>query len=131
MDEKLRQRAETVLQTTQGGVGQRETRQTLSTDQAFQELLLYQIELEVQNEDLRRSQDALQPAQDRYFDFYDLAPVGYCTVNDAGRILQANLTTAHMLGTPREALEQQEIARFICADDQDAYYFMPQRLRKV
>jgi PAS domain-containing protein len=97
----------------------------------LQELQLYQIELEMQNEELRRSQDALQAAQDRYFDFYDLAPVGYCTVNEAGQLLLANLTTAQMLGIPREALEQQEIARFICADDQDAYYFMPQRLRKV
>lgn len=130
MDDQLRQRAATVLQKTQGGEGQIEAKQALTVDQAFKELQLHQIELEMQNEELRRSQDALQAAQDRYFDFYDLAPVGYCTVDETGQILQANITTASMLGMSREALEQQDITRFIDANDQEVLYLMRQRLKE-
>ncbi|MDI1244365.1 MAG: diguanylate cyclase, partial [Rhodoferax sp.] len=105
MDQTLRQRAEIVLQKTSHKAGQAETKPAATSALALQELYLYQIELEMQNEDLRRSQDAVQLADERFFDFYDMAPVGYCTVSDSGQILQANLTTASMLGVPRVALE--------------------------
>jgi PAS domain S-box-containing protein len=59
-----------------------------------------------------------------------MAPVGYCTVSDAGRILKANLTTTGMLGMPWVALEQQEIQRFIVPADQDVFHLMRQRLKE-
>ena len=58
------------------------------------ELRVHQIELEMQNEELRRSQIELDTARARYFDLYDLAPVGYCTISEKGLILEANLTVA-------------------------------------
>jgi PAS domain S-box-containing protein len=60
--------------------------------------------------------------QARYFDLYDLAPVSYCTVNETGIILEANLATAEMLGEARSSLVGQRISRFIRKDFQDAYY---------
>ena len=66
----------------------------------FHELCVQQIELEMQNEELRTSQADLDTARTRYFDLYDLAPVGYCTINEKGLILEANLTASTLLGYP-------------------------------
>ncbi len=86
------------------------------------ELQVHQIELEMQNETLRRTQLQLVAMQARYFDLYDLAPVSYCTVNELGIILEANLATAEMLGEARSSLVGQRISRYIRKDFQDAYY---------
>lgn len=96
--------------------------------QTVYELRVHQIELEMQNDELRRTQEALEAAQAFYFDFYDLAPVGYITVSKHGLILQANLTAAHMLSASRNALLKQAISRFICKEDQDIYYRLQRKL---
>lgn len=90
--------------------------------QMLQELRVQQIELEMQNEELRRAQELIETERVRYFDLYDLAPVGYCIVSDKGLILDANTTTASLLGTERNALVKQPITRLISAEDQDIYY---------
>ena len=86
------------------------------------ELRVHQIELEMQNEELRRMQVALDTTRARYFDIYDLAPVGYCTLSEQGLILEANLTAATLLGVSRGALARQRISRFILKADQDIFY---------
>jgi signal transduction histidine kinase/ActR/RegA family two-component response regulator len=86
------------------------------------ELQVHQIQLEMQNEELRRTQEELNAARARYFDLYDLAPVGYVTLSGKGEILEANLTASTLLGTARGALVLQPITRFILRDDQDTYY---------
>ena len=87
-----------------------------------QELRIHQIELEMQNEELRRTQDSLLASQARYFDLYDLAPVGYVTLDPHNAILEANLTAATLLGTTRQALKQMRFTLFILSDDQDLFY---------
>ncbi|MFH1135109.1 MAG: ATP-binding protein [Pseudomonadota bacterium] len=86
------------------------------------ELRVHQIELEIQNEELRRAQVELDAARAKYFDLYDLAPVGYLTIGEKGFILEANLTAAALLGTARSALTAQPLSRFIHQEDQDIYY---------
>jgi len=88
----------------------------------FQELRVYQIELEMQNEELYRSLEELQTARDRYLDLYNLAPVGYCTLSEKGLVLESNLTTAGLLNTNPSALLNCPITRFIHKDDQDIFY---------
>ena len=90
--------------------------------QTLHELRVHQIELEMQNEELRRTQAQLDTARARYFDLYDLAPVGYCVVSLEGLILETNLTATTLLGQPRAALVKQPITRFILKEDQDIYY---------
>src|ERR1035437_2844080 len=77
------------------------------------ELRVHQIELEMQNEELLRTHVELDAARARYFDFYDLAPVGFFTVSEQGLILEANLTAASRLGVARDALAQQRLTSFI------------------
>ena len=90
--------------------------------QVLHDLRVHQIELEMQNEELRRAQAELEASRARYFDLYDLAPVGYCTVSKQGLILEANLTAAKLLGVPREELSKRPLPMFIRQDDQDSYY---------
>jgi PAS domain S-box-containing protein len=88
----------------------------------IEELRVHQIELEMQNEELRRAQEELETSRARYFDLYDLAPVGYLTLSAAGLILEANLTAATLLGVARGALVKQRLTQFILPEDQDLYY---------
>ncbi len=97
-------------------------------EQALHELRVHQIELEMQNEELRKTQAELDAERERYFDLYDLAPVGYCTISANGLITQANITAATLLGLARGALLKQPFSRFIFRDDQDAYYLHRQQL---
>jgi PAS domain S-box-containing protein len=89
---------------------------------ALHELRVHQIELEMQNEELRRTQEELEVSRARYFDLYDLAPVGYVTLSEKGLILEANLTAAKLLGVARSALVKQPLSRFVLPHDQDTYY---------
>lgn len=91
-------------------------------EQALHDLRVHQIELEIQNEELRRTQEELEAARARYFDLYDLAPVGYITLSETGLILEANLNAATLLGVTRDNLVKQSLSRFILSEDQDIFY---------
>jgi PAS domain S-box-containing protein len=98
------------------------------TGRIMYELQVHQIELEMQNEELRRAQAELEKSRERYFSLYDLAPVGYVTVSETGLILEANLTAATLLGVARGDLVKQPISLFILKEDQDIYYLHRKRL---
>jgi len=125
----LRQRAEAAFR---GNAAQSpEKLEALSpreTQLMLHELHVHQIELEMQNEELRRAQVELDASRARYFDLYDLAPVGYCTISKPGLILEANLTAATLLGVARGVLVKRPISQFIFKEDQDLYYLHSKRL---
>jgi PAS domain S-box-containing protein len=79
----------------------------------IEELHIFQAELEVQNEELRRAQHELIESRDRYYDLYDFAPVGYCSLSAEGSIEQVNLAGAELLGQPRGHLIKQPFTRFV------------------
>lgn len=97
-------------------------------DILLHELQIHQIELKMQNENLRCAQEELQDARDRYFSLYDLAPVGYLLLSTQGLILEANLTFAAMLGMTKQELQNQPLSRFIFCDDQDTWHLQCRRL---
>lgn len=108
-----------------------ETMSVAAVKQTLHELSVHEIELEMQNEERRRAQVELAAANARYFDLYDLAPVGYCTVSEAGLVLQANLTAATLLGITRGALVKRPFFQFLLQADHDSFYLLRQRLIKT
>ena len=98
------------------------------TQRLVHELRVHQIELEMQNQELRRAQGELEASRDRFVDLYDLAPVGYLTTSETGLILEANLTAATMLRAERGSLLKQPLSRFIIQEDQHVYYDHRQQL---
>jgi PAS domain S-box-containing protein len=92
------------------------------------ELRVHQIELEMQNEELRRTQQELQASREKYFDLYNMAPAGYVSINEKGIILEANLSIATLLGKERSHLVGRPLTRFIHREDQDIYYLCHRRL---
>ena len=78
-----------------------------------EDLHIHQIELEIQNEELRMAQLELEDSRDKYSDLYDFSPVGYVTISEKGSILQANLSCAAMLGVERSSLIGKPFSRFV------------------
>ena len=85
------------------------------------ELRVHQIELEMQNDELRLSQARLEDSRSRYADLYDFAPVGYLTLDQAGRIVEANLTAATILGLERTRLLNRFFTNFLVDADRPVF----------
>ncbi|MDD5632950.1 MAG: diguanylate cyclase, partial [Methylococcales bacterium] len=95
---------------------------------AEENLRQHQIELELQNQELKKSQRALETLRKRYFDLYDQAPVGYCTVSKQGLIIEANSNAASLLGVAPGALIKKMFTGLILKEDADNYYLLCKQL---
>ncbi len=91
------------------------------TQGLLQELQIHQIELEMQNEELREARSREEASVARYTDLYDFAPVGYFTLGSAGEITQTNLAGARLLGHDRAALIGKRFGRFVSAADRPSF----------
>ena len=85
------------------------------------ELQVHQIELEMQNAELRQARDELEVALDNYTDLYDFAPSGYFTLASTGAILRANLTGATLVGIERSRLIGQSFERLVSNECRPAF----------
>ena len=97
----------------------------------IENLKIHQIELEMQNDELCTTQARLEASQCRYFELYDLAPVGYVTLNPVGTILEINLTAADLLGLPRSQLISTSFGQVVFPDFQDVFYIHCQTIIKT
>ena len=95
------------------------------------ELQVHQVELEIQNEELRATQTLLNLTRYEYIDLYEHAPVGYCTVSPEGILLKANKTFASLIVEENKPLEGQNLARFLTTEDQDKFYLFLRTLQKT
>lgn len=91
-------------------------------------LKVHQIELEMQNDELRKTQAELELVRARYFDLYAMAPVGYLTLTESGLIQEANLMAANLLGVTRNLLVKRLFSSFILPADQDKFYLHRKQL---
>nr|WP_321464306.1 ATP-binding protein [uncultured Desulfobulbus sp.] len=94
----------------------------LEIQKIVHELQVHQIELEMQNEELRATQDKLGESLEKYTDLFEFAPVGYVTLTPKGRIVEANLTIARQLDTERKSLINSALALFVVAHDRPAFW---------
>jgi len=114
----LRQEAEKILQSNELELVENiEKMEPESIKRVVHELKVHQIELEMQNDELLKVHTELDVSLNRYFELYDLAPVGYFTLNDKGLVMEANLTASKMLGKPRGELVNRPITSLIMRDD--------------
>jgi len=114
----LRKRAEALL------TGRAVDYRGLSVEEAAQlthEVQVHKVQLEMQNEELRRAQQEMEAARDRYAALYDFAPVAYVTLDTDGTIVEANLTAADLLKVERSELVGQPFSRFVAAEEQETY----------
>ena len=98
------------------------------TQRILHELEVHQIELEMQNDEMQQAQADLAAERERYFDLFELAPVGYCIISEQGLIEKTNLAAASLLGQYKSALLKQPFSRFIVKKDQDIYYLHQKKL---
>ena len=92
------------------------------TPKVVHELQVHQIELEMQNEELRRRQAELEEAHERYAELFELAPLGYFILDEMGRVLQVNRAGADLLGIARPLPTNKRLYDFICNDFRDTFY---------
>ena len=95
-----------------------------SAEELLHELRVNQIELEMQNEQLRQSQIALEESRDRYVAYYDFATVSYFTLTESGMIADVNFTGAKLLGVERKKLQHYRFDHFVATEYRDLWHRM-------
>ena len=85
------------------------------------EVQVHQVELEMQNAALQEARDRVEALLEKYTDLYDFAPVGYFSLDEEGRILEANLTGAALLGVDRTPLINRRFPRFVAPASQAVF----------
>jgi PAS domain S-box-containing protein len=91
-------------------------------DALIHELRVHQTELEAQNAELREAHAEIARLHRRYADLYEFAPVGYLTLDQHGRISEANISATILLGKERSRLSGAGLERFIAFDYRDALH---------
>ena len=121
----LRQKAEELLKTSTS-LSVRNTNQPISCSDSdalkiIHELDVHQIELELQNEELRLARSAELETLEKYIDLYDFAPSGYFTLSKEGKIIELNLSGASMLGEERSRLRNKQFYFFVSIDTKQIF----------
>lgn len=87
-----------------------------------EELWVHQIELEMQNEELRRTQLELEEARAKYSDLYNFAPAGYFVISKDGLVLEANYTSELLVGIPLKKIIGGLFSQFMTKESMDTFY---------
>ncbi|MCA1756156.1 MAG: PAS domain-containing protein [Bacteroidales bacterium] len=115
----LRKKAEEKLKSSQKGTDKPDRES--DTKRLLHELQVHQIELEMQNEELRQANETAEAALKKYTMLYDLAPMGYFTLDEDGTICDLNFTGAELLGDKRYSLVNSNFKLFISEESQNVF----------
>lgn len=91
-------------------------------DKIIEELSIYQVELEIQNEELRNTQLELETARNKYRDLFESAPTGYIILSEDFTIIDCNYTFANIVQLSKSKIINSKITHFIHPDFQDNAY---------
>lgn len=116
---KLRAQAEAKLAGTKGSS---EERPGVTDEKIRHELQVHEIELEMQNEELRIAYILMEEARDLYVDLYEFSPVGYINLNPEGMICACNLTGSGLLDIARSKLINRRFSQFVSPADKDRWH---------
>ncbi len=116
----LRLKAEEKLK-RQESSDNRHTEMEPDVQRLLHELQVHQIELEMQNEELREANETAESALKKYTMLYDLAPMGYFTLESDGSICDLNFTGAELLKEKRYSLVNSNFKLFISKDSQKVF----------
>jgi len=115
----LRQKAEAILKT------RTDVTHNISTDadilKLIHEIEVHQIEMELQNEELRQAKQQAELAAEKYSDLYDFAPLGHFSLSEEGKIIELNLAGARMLGKERSRLQNISFGHFVSHESKPAF----------
>ncbi len=100
-------------------------------EELIHELEVHQIELEMQNDELRKAQTEIEISRSRYAELYDFAPVGYFTLDNMGVIVEANLTGASLLGAERARLLKTPFSLFVMPEDRDLFWDFQRKVSQI
>lgn len=92
------------------------------------ELRVHQVELEMQNEELRSAQLRLEASRNNYMELYEFSPVAYLTLDSSGQIIAANLTAVRLLGVERKKLLKVPLSRFVASEKADFLHLYLQQV---
>lgn len=123
----LREKAERLLDNTSNNS---ENYSLRSIKAMIQELQIHQIELELQNEELRLSQLRLKESEVKYYEFYNNAPIGFMTLNDDEKVIEANMMIGEIINLDKRAIIANEFIIFVHKDFRDQLYFFLNKLRE-
>jgi len=115
--DNLRIRAEKILKDCR----QKKSLPSGDITQLLHELTVHQVELEIQNEDLIKTQSELEESRSKYIELHDLAPVGYFSFNAEGLITEVNQAGCRLLGLKKEALINRCFSRYIAQEYQTLF----------
>lgn len=119
--DQLRKEAEALVARTRLTLVQPQPGEDL-LHELLHELKVHQIELEMQNEELRKSHIALEESRDRYVDLYEFAPICYLTLTREALISEINLTGCVLLAVERKQLINRRFSKFVAPQDRDRWH---------
>lgn len=126
---ELRMRAENILNKQNKQIKHKPvTDQTVY--QLLEELTIYQAELEVQNEDLIKTQLELEESNNKYVTLYDFAPIGYFTFDQDGLVVEINQAGLNLLGIQKKDILNRCFSRYIASEFQTLFSQHRQRAFK-
>jgi PAS domain S-box-containing protein len=93
-----------------------------AVNELIHELQVHKIELEIQNEELKRYQSRLQTSQNRYYEMYNFAPIGYFTLDENELIKDVNIEGANLLEIDKNKLINSAFIRFIASKSRKRFF---------